>query len=283
MRALAGPAMLLVIVGGFTIYKAMSKEDAPSRDFTELELAADDDDHTGTCYSLSTVLIANGVFGNALRTWTAPDPDNENKWTLEVENVRQGANGPEHDVPEIHVREVWRAGAARGRGRVRRPAYRHHREHRPDARGASRTASPRRSIAASRMAAPAINTRRRRNRSTRTRGCGMLRAHASTHIGAHRRSRSSPRRACCAAGHSAVGRRRAGIRSAARRARAAQGLVVQEHPQSFAHGVPAARPARPMARRSSSPRAADIASWCSIPRAWSPRSIWPASGSPRSR
>ena len=89
MRALAGPAMLLVIVGGFTIYKAMSKEDAPSREFTELELAADDEDHTGTCYSLSTVLIANGVFGNATRTWTAPDPDNENKWTLELENVRQ--------------------------------------------------------------------------------------------------------------------------------------------------------------------------------------------------
>jgi hypothetical protein len=96
MRAMAGPAMLLAIVGGFTIYKAMSKEDVPSREFTELELAADDEDHTGTCYSLSTVLIANGVFGNALRTWSAPDPDNENKWTLEIENVRHGPNGPEH-------------------------------------------------------------------------------------------------------------------------------------------------------------------------------------------
>ena len=96
MRALAGPAMLLAIVGGFTIYKAMSKEDVPSREFTELELAADDEDHTGTCYSLSTVLVANGVFGNALRTWSAPDPDNENKWTLEIENVRHGPNGPEH-------------------------------------------------------------------------------------------------------------------------------------------------------------------------------------------
>ena len=61
MKALAGPAMLLVIVGGFTIYKATSKDAVPSRDFTELELAADDEDHTGTCYSLSTVLIANGV------------------------------------------------------------------------------------------------------------------------------------------------------------------------------------------------------------------------------
>ena len=38
MKALAGPAMLLVIVGGFTIYKATSKDAVPSRDFTELEL-----------------------------------------------------------------------------------------------------------------------------------------------------------------------------------------------------------------------------------------------------
>lgn len=96
MRALAGPAMLLLIVGGFTLYKFTSKEPGPSREFTELELAADDDDQTGTCYSLSTVLIANGVFGNALRTWSAPEPDNEDKWTLELENVRHGANGPEH-------------------------------------------------------------------------------------------------------------------------------------------------------------------------------------------
>lgn len=95
MKALAGPAMLLVIVGGFTIYKAMSKPTGPSRDFTELELAADDDDHTGTCYALSTVLIANGVFGDATRTWTAPDPDDEDKWDLELEVVRQGGNGPE--------------------------------------------------------------------------------------------------------------------------------------------------------------------------------------------
>jgi len=94
MKALAGPAMLLVIVGGFTIYKATSKDAVPSRDFTELELAADDEDHTGTCYSLSTVLIANGVFGDATRTWSAPDPDNEDKWDLELETVRHGPGGP---------------------------------------------------------------------------------------------------------------------------------------------------------------------------------------------
>lgn len=94
MRALAGPAMLLVIVGGFTIYKAVSKEDGPSRKFLELELAAHDEDRAGTCYSLSTVLIASGVIGNDARTWTAPDTDNENKWALELENVVQGFNGP---------------------------------------------------------------------------------------------------------------------------------------------------------------------------------------------
>src|SRR5262245_27137018 len=94
MRALAGPAMLLVVVAGFTIYKAVSKDAGPSREFMELELAADDADHTGTCYALSTVLIANGLFGNAARTWSAPDPDNKDKWTLELENVEQGYNGP---------------------------------------------------------------------------------------------------------------------------------------------------------------------------------------------
>ena len=71
MRALAGPAMLLVMVGGFAIYRGMAKDDAPSRDFLELEFAGADAGHTGSCYSLSTVLIANGVFGGAARTWTA--------------------------------------------------------------------------------------------------------------------------------------------------------------------------------------------------------------------
>src|SRR3954466_8563772 len=94
MKALAGPAMLLIIVGGYSIYRAATKDDAPTRKFTELELAAGDADHTGTCYSLSTVLIANGVFGNALRTWTTPEKDNLDRWMLTLENVRQGYDGP---------------------------------------------------------------------------------------------------------------------------------------------------------------------------------------------
>jgi len=93
MRALAGPAMLLVIVGGFMIYRSASKQDAPSRAFTELELAGPESASLGSCYSLSTVLIANGVFGNALRTWTAAGKD---KWTLGLENVQQGYGGPVH-------------------------------------------------------------------------------------------------------------------------------------------------------------------------------------------
>ena len=34
MRSLAGPAMLLVMVGGYLVYHLSSKETAPPRDFT---------------------------------------------------------------------------------------------------------------------------------------------------------------------------------------------------------------------------------------------------------
>jgi len=98
--------MLLVMVGGFVVYKGMSKDDAPSRDFTELELAAGDAEHTGTCYALSTVLVANGVFGNALRTWTAPDKDNEAKWILTLESVQQGYQGPVHEFRKFTFEQV---------------------------------------------------------------------------------------------------------------------------------------------------------------------------------
>jgi hypothetical protein len=46
-------------------------EDAPPREFTELELDAADAEATGTCYSLSTVLIANTYSGpRPVITWT---------------------------------------------------------------------------------------------------------------------------------------------------------------------------------------------------------------------
>jgi len=98
--------MLLVIAGGIIIYKAASKDDVPSRDFTELELAADDPDHTGTCYSLSTVLIANGVFGSVTRTWSLPDEHDEDKWMLRVENVRQESNGPVREFQDFTFEKV---------------------------------------------------------------------------------------------------------------------------------------------------------------------------------
>lgn len=94
MRALAGPAMLLVVVGGFAIYRGMAREDAPSRDFLELEFAGADAAQAGSCYSLSTVLIANGVFGGTVRTWKAAGDD---AWTLGLETVGQSYNGPVHD------------------------------------------------------------------------------------------------------------------------------------------------------------------------------------------
>ena len=94
MRPLAGPAMLLVLVGGFALYRTTHKEVAPSRDFVELEFAGADADRTGSCYSLSTVLIANGVFGGASRTWTAAGPDT---WTLGLETITQAYNGPVHE------------------------------------------------------------------------------------------------------------------------------------------------------------------------------------------
>jgi hypothetical protein len=90
MRALAGPAMMLVLVGGFLVFRLTSKDEAPSRDFTSLEFAGADADHTGSCYSLDTVLITNRE-GDALRTWTSPRDD---AWTLKIENVVSGYSGP---------------------------------------------------------------------------------------------------------------------------------------------------------------------------------------------
>ena len=80
MRALAGPAMLLVIVGGFLTVRYMTRDDGPSRDFTELEFA-------DSCYSLSTVLIANRFLSGASRTWTAPRDD---AWTLKLDDIVSG-------------------------------------------------------------------------------------------------------------------------------------------------------------------------------------------------
>ena len=84
MRSLAGPAMLLVIVGGFLSIRYMTKDDEPPRKFTDLEFA-------DSCYSLSTVLVANRFFSGAARTWTSPRDD---AWTLKLDDVVQGNGGP---------------------------------------------------------------------------------------------------------------------------------------------------------------------------------------------
>jgi len=91
MRPLAGPAMLLVIAGAFLVHRLTSKEEAPSRDFTELEFAGADEAHTGSCYSLSTVVIANRAYSKAVRTWSSPRKD---AWTLALDDIVQGPAGP---------------------------------------------------------------------------------------------------------------------------------------------------------------------------------------------
>jgi hypothetical protein len=91
MRALAGPAMLLVMTVGFVAYRMSSTEESPSRDYLELEFAGADAGHTGSCYSLSTVLIANRRGGDEARTWTS---GGEDEWTLLLDNVVAGNGGP---------------------------------------------------------------------------------------------------------------------------------------------------------------------------------------------
>ena len=93
MRALAGPAMLLVIVGGFALYRGFAAPDGPPRDFLDRELAApdNDDDHAGTCFSLSTVIIANTLFNTAQISW---EPAGDDRWTLSLEDVVHDTRGP---------------------------------------------------------------------------------------------------------------------------------------------------------------------------------------------
>jgi hypothetical protein len=91
MRSLAGPAMLLVLVGGFAVHRYLSREDAPSHSFTELELAGADERQTGSCYSLATVLITNRTNDGSARTWSKSD---DGAWTLLIDEIVQGYNGP---------------------------------------------------------------------------------------------------------------------------------------------------------------------------------------------
>ena len=111
MRALAGPAMLLVMFGGLAAYKFAGSRDTPARSFTGLELAAADAGHSGTCYALDTVLIANGMNRNIVRTWSRPDKKNDDEWQLMLEDVVQGSNGPVRVFQQFtfarHGEQLW--------------------------------------------------------------------------------------------------------------------------------------------------------------------------------
>jgi hypothetical protein len=91
VRALAGPAMLAVMVGGFLITKQCSADKLPPREFTALELTGADG--SGSCYSLSTILVANQAVNASTSTWESPS---EGTWKLKLEAVVQGYGGPEH-------------------------------------------------------------------------------------------------------------------------------------------------------------------------------------------
>ena len=97
MRALAGPAMLLVLIGGFGIHRAMNQAESPSRDFLDLELAGAQSDADGNvigaCYSLSTVIVANTAFSTAMLSWKSAGEDS---WTLAMEDVVDGPGGSSH-------------------------------------------------------------------------------------------------------------------------------------------------------------------------------------------
>ncbi len=93
--------MLLVVVGGFGLWKATASDSAPSHEFMELELAAHEPAGIGTCYSLNTVLIANGALNDTARTWSAPKGSRGGEWTLLLEKVRQGFNGPVRDFQKF--------------------------------------------------------------------------------------------------------------------------------------------------------------------------------------
>jgi hypothetical protein len=121
MRALAGPAVMLTMVVGFMAYRALAKDDEPAREFTERELSLPGQE--GSCYSLNTTFIANGVFGKAPRTWKKAG---ENEWQLSVENVIQGYNGPVREFTtwtfESHGEAVELVKVEASEGRPQDPA-----------------------------------------------------------------------------------------------------------------------------------------------------------------
>ena len=103
MRPLAGPAMMLVMVGGFLAYRLASADDSPPRSVTKLEFAGADDDHTGTCYSFDTILFAHRFGSTAVRTWTSPS---KNVWVLLADDVVQSNGGPVRDFQKFTFEKI---------------------------------------------------------------------------------------------------------------------------------------------------------------------------------
>jgi hypothetical protein len=103
MRFVPGTVLASVIVLAFLAYRLFGATDtAPPRDFLELELLAADNEHTGTCYSLSTVLIANTIgYSNATVSWHRVVPDT---WTRRSEEMVQSTRGPTHVWQSITFR-----------------------------------------------------------------------------------------------------------------------------------------------------------------------------------
>lgn len=120
MRAIAGPAVALTIALGLLAYHALSPRDAPERAFTELELSLPG--REGSCFSLSTTLIANGIFGKTPRTWKQAGDDS---WQLTVESLAQGYAGPVREFSswtfEKHGKEVELVGVEASPGRPQTP------------------------------------------------------------------------------------------------------------------------------------------------------------------
>jgi hypothetical protein len=102
MRALAGPAMLLVIVGGFGLHRMLAKPTSPPRDFLDQELVGADDAQTGSCYSLSTVLVASTAFTDVSSSWERADDET---WTLTLESLRNNGGGPVHIYKKYRFQE----------------------------------------------------------------------------------------------------------------------------------------------------------------------------------
>ena len=117
MRALAGPAMLAVIVGGFFITKQCSAEKIPPRDFTALEFTGVDES--------GTMLFAE----YDPRRQSPHERIDEHVGIAARRNVaaeaRIGGAGiwrPPAPVPHVDVRAVRRARASRLGRRVEEPA-----------------------------------------------------------------------------------------------------------------------------------------------------------------